>query len=62
MSPDLFRTLILVVPLLLAAILYTVISGGIQFSKLGFIITETIGAIRERHFGSSGQINSPSCR
>ena len=58
MSPDLLRALILVVPVLLAAILYTVISGGIQFSKLGFIITETIGAIRERHFGSSGQISA----
>ncbi len=58
MSPDLLRALILIVPLLLAAILYTVISGGIQFSKLGLIVTETIGAIRERHFGSSGQITA----
>ncbi len=58
MSPELLRTLILVVPLFLAAILYTIISGGIQFAKLGLIITETIGAIRERHFGSSGQITA----
>ncbi len=58
MSPDLLRAILLVAPLLLAAILYTVISGGIQFSKLGLIISETLGAIRERHFGSSGQITA----
>lgn len=58
MSPEIIRAAILVVPLLLAAILYTVISGGIQFSKLGLIVTETLGAIRERHFGSSGQITA----
>jgi alanine or glycine:cation symporter, AGCS family len=58
MNPELLRVLILVVPLLLAAIAYTVISGGIQFSKLGLIVSETLGAIRERHFGSSGQVTA----
>ncbi|MFN3266158.1 MAG: alanine:cation symporter family protein, partial [Deinococcales bacterium] len=58
MSSELLRVLILVVPLLLVAIAYTVISGAIQFSKLGLIISETLGAIRERHFGSSGQVSA----
>ncbi len=58
MNLDLIRSLILIVPLLIAAILYTVISGGIQFAKLPLIFSETLGAIRERHFGSSGQISA----
>ncbi len=44
--------------LLLLAVLYTVITKGIQFSKAGLIARETLGAIRERNLAVTGQITA----
>lgn len=43
---------------LVLAVLYTIITKGIQFSKAGLIARETLGAIRERNMASSGQITA----
>ena len=43
---------------LVLALLYTVITKGIQFSKAGLIARETIGAIRERNMAVTGQITA----
>ena len=43
---------------LVLAVLYTVITKGIQFSKAGLIARETLGAIRERNLVLTGQITA----
>ena len=43
---------------LVLAVVYTVITKGIQFSKAGLIARETLGAIRERNLATSGQITA----
>ena len=43
---------------LVLAVLYTVITKGIQFAKAGLIARETLGAIRERNLVLSGQITA----
>ncbi len=43
---------------LLVAIFYTIITRGVQFSKVGLIARETLGAIRERHLNSTGRITA----
>jgi alanine or glycine:cation symporter, AGCS family len=40
------------------AAFYTIITKAIQFSRAGLIARETLGAIRERNLGSSGQITA----
>ena len=43
---------------LVLAVLYTVVTKGIQFAKAGLIARETLGAIRERNLVLSGQITA----
>lgn len=44
--------------ILVLAVLYTVITKGIQFAKAGLIARETLGAIRERNLAATGQITA----
>ncbi len=44
--------------LLLLAVLYTVVTKGLPFSKAGLIARETLGAIRERNLAVTGQITA----